>query len=228
MTIPFTGSPLGDSALLITLGDAISDTVNDRVHQAAELITRAQIPAVQELVPAFATLTVHYDPCQLTYEALWSELERCLVRLSDQSRHSARVIEIPVCYDNVFAPDLAEVAYYCGLTPEDVIRRHCQGEYRVHFLGFSPGFPFLAGMDPDISCPRKKSPRLKIPAGSVGIAGSQTGIYPMETPGGWQLIGRTPLKLINLNNSTPTLLQPGDQMRFKAISRDTFEHWEDT
>ena len=227
MTIPFTGSPLGDSALLITLGDVISDTVNHRVHQAAELITRARIPAVQELVPAYTTLTVHYDPCLLAYETLWSELEQCLSRLSDQLQHTSRVIDIPVCYDIEFAPDLTEVAYYCSLTTEDVIRRHCQSEYQVYFLGFSPGFPFLGGMDPSISCPRKKSPRLKIPSGSVGIAGGQTGIYPLETPGGWQLIGRTPVALVDFKNPTPTLLQPGDQIRFKPISRDTFEHWED-
>ena len=221
-----SGSPLGDCALLITFGSGISDTVNDRVYQAADLINRARIPAVRELVPAFTTLTVHYDPCQMTYDLLWAELEQCLCHLAVGINKSARVVEIPVCYDAAFAPDLAEVADYCGLTTREVIQRHCQAEYRVYFLGFSPGFPYLGGMDPGISCPRRDSPRLEIPAGSVGIADSQTGIYPLETPGGWQLIGRTPLTLINLNDPQPTLLQPRDQIRFKAISRSAYEHWE--
>ena len=127
-------------------------------------------------------------------------------------------IEVPVCYEGEFAPDLDQVASHCNLSSEEVINLHTAAIYDVYFLGFAPGFPFLGGMDKRLSTPRLESPRLEIPAGSVGIAGEQTGIYPLSTPGGWQLIGHTPVSLVDFNDDSPTLLKPGDRLRFKAIS----------
>ena len=138
-----------------------------------------------------------------------------------------RTIEIPVCYGGEFGPDLSVVAESNGLTEEEVIHIHSNGTYIVYMIGFAPGFPYIGGMPSEIATPRKSSPRLKIPSRSVGIAGSQTGIYPIETPGGWQLIGSTPLKLFSIHHNPPTLLQAGDHVRFKPISYEEYRYLED-
>lgn len=213
--------PLGDRALLAVLGDAIDPAVNDRVHALAAAIRAAGLPGIHDLVPAYATLAVHYDP-----EA-WAgpggaparTLARELLALQGRAAAGAgagsRLVTIPVRYGGEWGPDLAEVAGHCGLSEAEVVRRHTAGEYRVFMLGFAPGFPYLGGLDPALATPRRPTPRTRIPAGSVGIAGAQTGIYPLETPGGWQIIGRTGLRLFDPALPEPCRLRPGDRLKFE-------------
>jgi inhibitor of KinA len=158
----------------------------------------------------------------LPYETVCEELTTLLEGLSVDQDAEPRIVEIPVCYGGEFGPDLEEVAEHNGITPEEVIDIHSNGEYIVYMIGFAPGFPYIGGMSEKIAAPRRKNPRLKIPAGSVGIAGKQTGVYPIETPGGWQLIGRTPRKLFLPDGHTPSLLQAGDQIKFVQVSQEEF------
>jgi KipI family sensor histidine kinase inhibitor len=225
---PLVVEALGDRALLIILGKGIDPAVNDRVHRLAALLRDRKLPGVQDLVPAYATLAVHYDP------AAWSggkvppheALTREIIRLWKSARRATfpppRQVEIPVCYGGAFGPDLAEVASLCALSEEEVIARHAAVSYRVYMIGFSPGFAYLGGLDATIAAPRRATPRLKVPAGSVGIAGMQTGIYPLATPGGWQIIGQTPKPLFLPAQESPCLLNPGDRLRFVPIDAETF------
>lgn len=227
----FRAESLGDRALLITLGDRIDPCLNDRVHQLASLIRNSGLPGVHDLVPAYATITVHYDPSAWTgastrpQEALKSELIRLWQNARTEALPAPRLVEIPVCYGDEFGPDLGEVAERCKLSEHEIIARHTAGEYRVYMLGFAPGFAYLGGLDPSIAAPRRETPRLKVPTGSVGIAGMQTGIYPLDIPGGWQIIGRTPRRLFKPSLEEPCLLQPGDRLRFVPMDVDTFHAW---
>ena len=174
-----------------------------------------------EVVPGLATLT--FIPARLADDdLLQARIEQLVRESSAQGQDSARIIELPICYDGEYGPDLPEVARHAGLSSDEVIARHLQSEYLVAMLGFSPGFPYLRGLPPELATPRRATPRLQIPAGSVGIAGTQTGIYPQATPGGWQLIGRTPARLFALDQSPPALLQPGDHVRFRRIDATEF------
>ena len=220
---------LGDRALLVVLGKGIDPAVNDQVHRLAALLRDRRLPGVHDLVPAYATVTVHYDP------AAWSggkvppheALKREIIRLWKTARTAVvpppRQVEIPVCYGGAFGPDLAEVASLCALSEKEVIARHAAASYRVYMIGFSPGFAYLGGLDATIAAPRRATPRLKVPAGSVGIAGMQTGIYPLATPGGWQIIGRTPKHLFLPTQENPCLLNPGDRLRFVPIDAEAFQ-----
>src|SRR5204863_3793292 len=160
------------------------------------------------------TLAIYYDPLQTTAPELTKQIRGLAVDDNRSNQDDQRVIEIPVCYGGEFGSDLGFVAKNASLTTQEVIELHSAADYLVHMIGFAPGFPYLGGMSPKIAVPRRSTPRLKIPAGSVGIAGDQTGIYPLETPGGWQLIGRTPLPLFRPEQVPPTLLQAGDVVRF--------------
>jgi KipI family sensor histidine kinase inhibitor len=220
---------LGDRALLVVLGRGIDPGVNDQVHQLAALLRAERLPGVHDLVPAYSTLTVHYDPGTWAgrpvppHEALRSELLRLWKRARTAAFPTPRQVEIPVCYGGAFGPDLAEVASLCALTEAEVIARHTAAEYRVYMIGFSPGFAYLGGLDATIAAPRRSTPRLKVPAGSVGIAGLQTGIYPLASPGGWQIIGQTPSHLFLPTQEQPCLLGSGDRLRFVPIDPDTFQ-----
>lgn len=216
--------PLGDCALQITLGAQISEAVNAEVHALAWRIESAALPGLIDLVPAYASLTIHYDPLYWTFAALRRSLLALLSAGSaDQTPpQPTREIRIPVCYEADFGIDLAEVAAHAGLSAQAVIERHTAHVYRVYFLGFTPGFAYLGGLDPALAMARKRTPRTQVPAGSVGIAGAQTGLYSQTTPGGWQIIGRTPLTLFDPNRSPPCLLAPGDHVRFTAIDADRF------
>ena len=227
MTEPIIIKSLGDTALIIYFGDEISAELNARVHTVAHHLSMPPLPGLIEMVPAYTTLTIHYDPLvieasqpeQTLRQIILSRLEQCPKARSKQGR----TIDIPVCYDAEFGPDLSIVANHNQITTDEVICCHSSGVYQVYFLGFSPGFPFMGGMSVDIATPRRDSPRFVIPAGSVGIAGAQTGIYPMETPGGWQLIGRTPIPLVDFDRDHPTLLQPGDNIKFQPISSSEYQ-----
>lgn len=216
-------SPMGDSALVLEVGDTINQGTHRRVQAVVQRLDQQSIPGVLEVVPAFTTVTVYYDPFQTPYAQMRDLVEAALQGLTDAELPLLRTVEIPVCYGGEFGPDLAEVATRNRLTPSEVIAIHTSAEYLVYMIGFAPGFPYLGGLPERIATPRRDTPRLTIPAGSVGIAGQQTGVYPLETPGGWQLIGRTPLRLFRPELDPPTLLQAGDFVRFREISREQYQ-----
>jgi inhibitor of KinA len=215
---PFPIEPLGDAALLVRLGDAIDESVHARVRLAHARLRALPDVGVADVVPAFTTVAVHYDPVRMRYDALAALVAARLERLEDEPLPEPRVLTIPVCYGGGNGPDLEFVAEYAGLTPGEVVRLHAAGDYLVHMIGFAPGFPYLGGLDPRLACPRRDTPRTRVPAGTVGIGGSQTGIYPFESPGGWQLIGRTDVVLFDPARAPPALLAPGDRVRFVVAS----------
>ena len=218
----------GDCAVTLQIGNEISEQVNREVVNALAAIRRADISGVCELVPTYTSICIHYDPEVLSYEALRNALKLVKVDpVEEKSDQEERIVEIPVCYGGEYGPDLEFVAEHNGLTAEEVVRRHSNGQYLVYMLGFLPGFAYMGGMDKTIACPRLISPRTKIPAGSVGIAGAQTGIYPLSSPGGWQLIGRTPLKMFAIDGEQTTFaLSAGDRVRFVPITEEVFREME--
>lgn len=218
----------GDCAVTLQIGNEISEQVNREVVNALAAIRRADISGVCELVPTYTSICIHYDPAVLSYEALRNALKLVKVDpIEEKSDQEERIVEIPVCYGGEYGPDLEFVAEHNGLTAEEVVRRHSNGQYLVYMLGFLPGFAYMGGMDKTIACPRLISPRTKISAGSVGIAGAQTGIYPLSSPGGWQLIGRTPLKMFAIDGEQTTFaLSAGDRVRFVPIAEEVFREME--
>ena len=217
--------PCGDSAVTVEFGNRIDDQLNGAVHAFASAVEALGHPAIREVVPTYRSATVHYLPHLLEYAAL-VQLLRPLTETQGGAGPFGAPVEIPVLYGGPWGPDLEEVAAHCGMTPEQVIAAHSAPCYRIYMLGFTPGFPYLGGMDPRLATPRRKEPRIRIPAGSVGIAGSQTGVYPIESPGGWQLIGRTPLRLFDLGSDPPILLQAGRSIRFVPIDETTYHRLE--
>lgn len=212
--------PVGDCGLLAVCGQKIDEGVGDRVSALDAAVRKARLPGVIETVPAFASLLVRYDPLRTDYDTLAGEVTPLAARAGSGHHHGGRVVTIPVCYGGEFGPDLDFVARHAGLSPEEVIRRHTAPRYRIYMLGFLPGFPYLGGLDPALFTPRLDNPRTAIPAGSVGIGGQQTGIYPVASPGGWQLIGRTPLRLFDPDQ--PPRYAAGDRIRFTAITPEQF------
>ncbi|XJZ28698.1 5-oxoprolinase subunit PxpB [Bacillota bacterium Lsc_1132] len=219
--------PLGDSAIIIQFDNKISLEAHQKVRVFASRLQDYSIPGIVEFVPAFTTVTVYYNPLQQSFKEACSALELVVSDLETAPAGTPRTVEIPVCYGGEFGLDLEFVAKHNGLTADEVVQIHSEAEYLVYMIGFAPGFPYLGGMSERIQAPRRPSPRLTIPAGSVGIAGMQTGVYPIETPGGWQLIGRTPEELFRPNESMPSLLQAGDIVRFRPISRKEYDHWKE-
>ncbi len=223
---------LGDSALVVEIGETIGEATHARVQAALHLLEAEPLPAVVELVPAFTTVTLFYEPLRAVRAGAppenipgWLEgaVRKRLARLPvNPPARRGRAVEIPVCYDPEFAPDLPEIARHTGLSPEEVVRRHHESAYLVHLLGFAPGFPYMGGTPPELALPRRAVPRANVPAGSVGIIGTLCCIYPVETPGGWNLVGRTPQRLFNLAEDPPAFLHPGDRVRFRPITREEF------
>lgn len=216
---------VGDRCLLVGLGTEVDPATSARVHALVRRLHEQPIAGVRDVVPAFTTVALHYRPECFGPSPFASLREQLLERLStplEAEADSGRVVEVPVCYGTVepeYGPDLAEVAQRCGLAPEAVVARHMASAHRVHMLGFAPGFPFIGGLDPALSMPRRAQPRTRIPPGSVAIAREQTCIYPLETPGGWNLIGRTPMRLFDPAAEPPCRLAPGDAIRFVSIGR---------
>jgi KipI family sensor histidine kinase inhibitor len=213
-----TIAPLGDGALLVTFGDRIDPGLNDRAHDlavAVELL-RARDQRIGRAVPAYASVLVPFDPVAVEPE----EARKIVARLLDEAplvagtKGAGTLVEIPVRYGGDDGPDLAEVAALHGLRPDDVVEHHTGTVYRVYFLGFAPGFAYMGPVPAQIATPRLDAPRQRIPAGSVGIAGEQTGVYPFAMPGGWRIIGRTDISLWDLRRNPPSLLRPGDRVRF--------------
>ena len=209
----------GDTSLSVEFGSEISEAINRRIRAFGLALEAAAIPGVTELVPTYRSMMIHYNPEVIGYAALTARLTAVLGGLDQIALPPSQVLEIPVLYGGEAGPDLAFVAEHAGLTPEEVIARHTKPEYLIYMLGFTPGFPYLGGMDTRIAAPRLSSPRVRIPAGSVGIAGEQTGVYPIASPGGWQIIGRTPLKLFDPGRKQPFLLSAGQKVRFVPIDQ---------
>ncbi len=206
----------GDQAVLVELGDEISPDTNARVHGLARAIEEADVAGVVDLIPAYDSLLVQYDGTAVSM----ADLQTRIVKLDSegtQSEKSGRVVELPVLYGGDYGSDIERVSEHSGMAVSDVIRLHSGTDYLVYMLGFTPGFPYLGSLDDRLATPRVATPRLEIPAGSVGIAESQTGVYPLTSPGGWNIIGRTPLSLFDPTREPPSLLAPGDLVRFVPL-----------
>jgi KipI family sensor histidine kinase inhibitor len=215
--------PAGDSAIVVEYGEAIDDRINARVRLLQDVLAAGHHPGIVETVPTYRSLMVHYDPMVLSRQALEDLIGAAAGALPDASRESFRTVEIPVLYGGDAGPDLADVAAIAGLDPQAAAGLHAGGDYVVFMLGFMPGFPYLGGLPAAIATPRLASPRTLVPAGSVGIAGAQTGIYPTASPGGWRLIGRTPVRLFDARQAPPAMLAPGDHVRFLPIGRAEYD-----
>ncbi|PAE17897.1 allophanate hydrolase [Virgibacillus sp. 7505] len=219
-----TYHPLGDTGIQLVFGQTISEETNQKIRLFAELLKAEQIEGIIEWVPAYTTLSIFYRPDKVRYQALLEKLERLYENIQGGAAEAASLVyEIPTYYGGEAGPDLNFVADHNGLSVEDVIRIHSSQDYLIYMMGFVPGFPYLGGMSEEIATPRRSDPRPKIAAGSVGIAGSQTGVYPLETPGGWQLIGQTPLKLYDPEREQPILLTSGSYLRFVPISKEEYD-----
>jgi len=213
--------PCGDRALLCCLGDDLDDATNRRVHGLARALKGVH-PAVVEVTPGFHTVLVEYDPVRIRLEHLTALVEEAAAGAPAADGEEGREVEIPVVYGGEYGPDLEAVAAHAGLPAAEVVARHAGRTYRVCCLGFSPGFPYLGELDPALATPRLSDPRVRVPGGSVGIGGVHTGIYPAASPGGWRLIGRTPVRLFDPGRTPPALLQPGDRVRFVPIDAEEF------
>ena len=214
--------PSGDSAIIIKTGNEISEAQNKLVRKLLYGIEREKIHGIIDFIPAYNELMICYDPLEIPFRRLLDTLHAIENKLDDIQLPESEVIRVPVLYGGKAGPDLNEVAEKNRLTPEKVIEIHTSAGYLVYMLGFTPGFCYLGGMNERIATPRKAEPRLKIPAGSVGIAGKQTGIYPIDSPGGWQLIGKTPLRLFDTSRDPAFLFSPGDIIRFYAINEEEY------
>lgn len=219
--------PAGDSAIAVEFGREIDLNINNQVAAMRTVIEAAidegKLKGIVELVPTYGSLLVVYDQLAVGYAGLIEQLKILAEGLKGVEIPDREVVEIPVVYGGEYGPDLGIVAQLNSLSEDEVIERHSGAEYPIYMLGFVAGFPYLGGMDKSIAAPRKQTPRLKIPAGSVGIAGQQTGIYSVESPGGWQIIGRTPLKLYDADGEKPILLRAGQSIRFKPITEAEYE-----
>jgi KipI family sensor histidine kinase inhibitor len=216
-------APRGDNAVQITFGYEINEEINQEIRKYFFALIQENIEGVVEVIPSYCHLNVIYNGEAYYYEEILDKLYKVKESFSDINIPEAKIINIPVLYGEEYGPDIENVASHNNLSVQEVIDIHSSGKYLIYMLGFTPGFPYLGGMDEKISTPRLKEPREKIWAGSVGIAGNQTGIYPIESPGGWQIIGRTPIKLFDINRKPEILLQAGDYISFYPISKEEFD-----
>lgn len=228
----FTIYYLSEQAVTLEFGHEISETLLQRITGFAERLQQKPFPGFYTVVPAYSTLSIFYDPIKIVqahelpgksgFEKVSNYLMQLDAITAQQSSATHITVTIPVCYGGTFGPDLDEVAQIHQLTPQEVINLHSNAIYTVYMIGFIPGFAYLGGMPEILTTPRKTTPRKAVPAGAVGIAGAQTGIYPLQTPGGWQLIGQTPLRLFQPERTQPSLLKAGDRVAFKPIRPEEF------
>ena len=214
----------GERMLIAVYGEGIDPAINERVRRMAALVDGLGHPAIEAVIPAYCTLALTYNPLCIHAGALTRLLLGLEAHLDQADIPAGATVEIPVYYGGAFGPDLDAVARHTGLSSEEVVRLHAAGTYRIYALGFAPGFCYLGGLDPRLHTPRLETPRVRVAAGSVGIAGAQTGVYPLASPGGWRLIGRTPLRLFAPERPRPVPYQAGDQLRFRPITVEAFEH----
>ncbi len=219
----FICKPAGDQAVLVEFENKIDQKTNAMVRQLSYLAEMESDNGLGEVILGYRSLLIHYNPLKLSYAEVQGKLQEWGKGVSVTGSSGGREVRIPVLYGGEWGPDLVDVAEHNELSPEEVISIHSGGEYLVYFLGFTPGYPFMGGMSEKISTPRLPSPRVSIPAGSVGIANNQTGIYPVQSPGGWRLIGRTPMRLYDPEKEDPFLLESGDKVFFEAITEEEFE-----
>ena len=218
-----TISPVGDRAISIDFGQVIDPTINRHIRQTIERIKALQLEGIIELVPTYCALLVEYDAMLYSYSDICKSMESILAEgMTDTTNELVTVVEVPTVYGGEFGPDLSFVASHNHLSEDEVISIHSGTDYLVYMLGFIPGFTYLGGMDPRIATPRLSSPRILIPAGSVGIAGEQTGTYPSDSPGGWQIIGRTPVTMYDMSKAQAALLKAGDYVRYVPIDESEF------
>lgn len=214
--------PSGDTALTVQFGEAVDRDVSIAVVNMVARIERAALPGVVEIVPTFRSLLIHYDPLATSAETLISEVS-ALIEHDTADRATGRRWSIPACYDGDLAPDIDEVAERTGLSRAQVIERHASQAYHVYMLGFLPGYPYMGDLPPSLHLPRRETPRVRVPAGSVAITTGLTAVYTYESPGGWHLIGRTPIPFFDLRQDPPALLRPGDTLRFDPVTRETYD-----
>lgn len=212
----------GDRSILAVYGAGVDPQVNEKVRQLAALLHNSHGHGITAVVPSYCTLSVHYNPLETGFRELTSYLLQLEETIQEALVPQARTVVIPVCYGREFGPDIDFVASHNALSTAAVIELHSSTAYRIYAIGFAPGFCYLGGLDPRLHTPRLDSPRLKVVAGSVGIAGNQTGVYPLTSPGGWRLIGRTPLRLFAPERQNPLLYQPGDTIRFQPVSTEEY------
>jgi len=225
--------PLGDAGLTISFGETMDISVNERVIALFYHLQELRLSFVLDVVPAYSSLTLYYDVVQikgmqieqLAFDYVVAQLHSIIQSTASVKPRSSSAIRIPVCYDAEYGPDLELLSALKGCSEAEIIQWHISKTYRVYMIGFLPGFPYMGTVDERLATPRKAEPRTHVPAGSVGIAGMQTGIYPVASPGGWQIIGRTPLILFDQQRSNPVLLKPGDEVEFYAITKDEFENY---
>ncbi|MDR0855550.1 MAG: 5-oxoprolinase subunit PxpB [Christensenellaceae bacterium] len=215
----------GDSGIVVEFGKIISEEINAKVKAAYELAKSGALKGITGLTPTYRSLLVSYNPIETSFDEIKAAFEKGLSVFSEAGGKNAasKLIHIPVCYGSEFGEDMPNVIAHTGLTEKEIIEIHSGREYLIYMLGFLPGFPYLGGMDKRLITPRLKNPRTKIPAGSVGIGGEQTGIYPLASPGGWQLIGRTPLKVYDPNRAEPFMYASGDRIKFEPITRTEYD-----
>lgn len=213
----------GDCALDVEFGNEINYEINSQIRAFTIAVENSKTPGIIELVPTYRSVMVHYDPGKISYNKLVSKLKGLLGQLDNIEIPPSDVLEVPVLYGGEMGPDIAFVAENAKLSEEEVIKIHTSEEYLIYMLGFTPGFTYLGGMSEKIKTPRLQQPRVKIPAGSVGIAGTQTGIYPIDSPGGWQLIGRTPVKMYDPDRETPILPKAGQYIKFYSITEEEYK-----
>lgn len=227
MLMDFSICPLGDKAIQILFKTPISETLNKHIQHIAKAIRTTDIVGIVEVVPAFQTITIYYDPMMIRFNVLEEKLHViCSTTYDEGTALKKEVVTIPVCYGDRFGEDLIHVAKHNQLTEHEVISLHCSKEYLVYMIGFLPGFPYLKGLSEKLYTPRLAEPRLKVPIGAVGIGGDQTGVYPIESPGGWNLIGQTPLTMFNPAAPDPFLVKAGDFIRFVPISETEYDEIE--
>ena len=220
--------PVGDSAQMLVLAEELDLAANRRAQRIAERIRAAALDGVSDVIAAIVTVTVYFTAQTAAQAAarraqITDALTDALAHADEDAEEDARTVEIPVCYEAPFAPDLADVAAARGLTVDEVVRRHVASTHHVLMIGFTPGFPYIGGLDPEIAVPRRATPRSRVEPGSVAIANTQTAVYPSATPGGWNVIGRTPLRLFDPGREPAALLNAGDRVVFVPVSAEEFE-----
>ena len=208
---------MGDRSLLVELGETISPDVNLRVQELRLQLEQAQLPGVREFAPGYRSLLVVFDSLAISPAVLQTRISAVAAQSSSSGLPQAKRVTVPVFYGGDYGPDLESVSVHLGISAEEVIRLHTETVYRVYMIGFTPGYPYMGELPEALAIPRRKTPRTRVPKGSVGIAQRQTGIYPVDSPGGWQIIGWTPIELFDPNRQLPSLLEMGDRVKFEAV-----------